>query len=215
MEEENIYDESGRESSSSSSSEAYSGGESSSSSSSDAYAGSKSSSSSTACGGNECSYLPSLIAYNDRENGEIGQCRICHGESEVEDLLSPCLCKGTAAYVHQSCLDEWINHSKKKKSIQTLDAPRPTSNRWEDIADFLCTVVWTYMLIYGIFFCTNSGTSAFNDFLVEALKSTRLVIFWWLSFLINCAYYLDTVTTICQRWIDENSIYEWKTSVRS
>lgn len=36
-------------------------------------------------------------------------CRICLIEESVKDsLVSPCRCSGTMAYVHQSCVKEWI-----------------------------------------------------------------------------------------------------------
>ena len=35
-------------------------------------------------------------------------CRICLDEG---DLISPCLCTGTAAYVHEECLLKWLNTS--------------------------------------------------------------------------------------------------------
>eukprot|EP00933_Yihiella_yeosuensis_P019330 TRINITY_DN15682_c0_g2_i3.p1 TRINITY_DN15682_c0_g2~~TRINITY_DN15682_c0_g2_i3.p1 ORF type:complete len:281 (-),score=40.53 TRINITY_DN15682_c0_g2_i3:1234-2076(-) len=37
------------------------------------------------------------------------QCRICLEETceDGDEFLSPCLCKGSARYVHRSCLDEW------------------------------------------------------------------------------------------------------------
>ncbi|KAL0319538.1 UNVERIFIED_CONTAM: hypothetical protein Sangu_2110000 [Sesamum angustifolium] len=34
------------------------------------------------------------------------QCRICL-DTEGEDLIAPCHCKGTQKYVHRSCLDNW------------------------------------------------------------------------------------------------------------
>ncbi|KAJ8535757.1 hypothetical protein K7X08_034158 [Anisodus acutangulus] len=37
---------------------------------------------------------------------ELSQCRICL-DSEGEDLIAPCHCKGTQKYVHRSCLDNW------------------------------------------------------------------------------------------------------------
>ncbi|XP_063241160.1 E3 ubiquitin-protein ligase MARCHF11-like [Bacillus rossius redtenbacheri] len=35
-------------------------------------------------------------------------CRICLGLSE-EELLSPCRCVGTLAFVHRSCLEKWLS----------------------------------------------------------------------------------------------------------
>ena len=36
------------------------------------------------------------------------QCRICFEEDGI--LLSPCSCRGTSAYIHQRCLDTYIEH---------------------------------------------------------------------------------------------------------
>ncbi len=36
------------------------------------------------------------------------QCRICLDEQQsVENLISPCQCRGTMKYVHRNCLNEW------------------------------------------------------------------------------------------------------------
>ncbi|KAF5741968.1 hypothetical protein HS088_TW09G00006 [Tripterygium wilfordii] len=46
---------------------------------------------------------------DDVEGGSIPCCRIClecDGESD-DQLISPCLCKGTQQFVHRSCLDHW------------------------------------------------------------------------------------------------------------
>lgn len=37
-------------------------------------------------------------------------CRLCFGTaSDASDLIEPCLCKGTIAKVHRSCLEKWLN----------------------------------------------------------------------------------------------------------
>jgi hypothetical protein len=40
-------------------------------------------------------------------------CRICLAYDPSDDLVSPCLCKGSMCYVHNDCLARWI-HSKSK-----------------------------------------------------------------------------------------------------
>lgn len=46
----------------------------------------------------------------DSHKGEV--CRICLGEEDPDDkddeLISPCLCKGTMKYIHLSCLKNWL-----------------------------------------------------------------------------------------------------------
>jgi hypothetical protein len=45
---------------------------------------------------------------NNRESSiEQLFCRICM-ESTIDGLIKPCLCRGTSAYVHESCLKTWI-----------------------------------------------------------------------------------------------------------
>ncbi|XP_021968877.1 E3 ubiquitin-protein ligase MARCHF8 [Helianthus annuus] len=51
----------------------------------------------------------SEMKFDDVETGAMVACRIClecDGE-EDDDLISPCLCKGTQQFVHRSCLDHW------------------------------------------------------------------------------------------------------------
>ncbi|KAK8543220.1 hypothetical protein V6N13_136251 [Hibiscus sabdariffa] len=51
----------------------------------------------------------SEISSEDIENGSAPCCRIClecDGE-EDDELISPCLCKGTQQFVHRACLDHW------------------------------------------------------------------------------------------------------------
>ncbi|XP_022184544.1 uncharacterized protein LOC111043803 [Nilaparvata lugens] len=38
-------------------------------------------------------------------------CRICQTAISTEKLISPCLCKGSMAFVHLSCLERWLNQS--------------------------------------------------------------------------------------------------------
>ena len=42
------------------------------------------------------------------------ECRICLEETNVEDMISPCLCRGTSKYVHRQCLNQWINSSSNE-----------------------------------------------------------------------------------------------------
>ncbi|KAM7509429.1 hypothetical protein LguiA_019882 [Lonicera macranthoides] len=50
-----------------------------------------------------------IIKDEDLEAGSVSCCRIClecDGE-EDDELISPCMCKGTQQFVHRSCLDHW------------------------------------------------------------------------------------------------------------
>ena len=48
---------------------------------------------------------------NDKE------CRICYSSDHSEDLISPCLCKGSMQYVHHQCLDQWRQLSRNPEAL--------------------------------------------------------------------------------------------------
>ena len=35
------------------------------------------------------------------------ECRICLEEDDIQNMITPCLCKGSRKYVHRKCLNEW------------------------------------------------------------------------------------------------------------
>lgn len=40
------------------------------------------------------------------------ECRICFGEEDTfNKLIKPCNCKGSMEYVHEECINQWINHA--------------------------------------------------------------------------------------------------------
>lgn len=57
---------------------------------------------------------PSLVSGSAGSN-ERDICRICHCEGDGDmPLISPCCCTGSLRYVHQACLQQWINSSDTK-----------------------------------------------------------------------------------------------------
>lgn len=42
------------------------------------------------------------------------QCRFCLETDKKENLISPCLCRGTFKYVHNKCLMEWFHHEPER-----------------------------------------------------------------------------------------------------
>lgn len=41
-------------------------------------------------------------------------CKICYEYDNQEKLITPCLCKGSVKFVHDSCVKEWIKFSGKR-----------------------------------------------------------------------------------------------------
>ena len=51
---------------------------------------------------------------NDDNTREHGVCRICLESDHPQDLIAPCLCKGSAQWVHRDCLNHWRTHEKDR-----------------------------------------------------------------------------------------------------
>ena len=45
-------------------------------------------------------------------------CRICHCGVEDEQFISPCKCSGSLGFIHQSCLQSWLNIAGKTNRKQ-------------------------------------------------------------------------------------------------
>lgn len=58
--------------------------------------------------------------YNNIENNtllEEKQCRICLEDDNPNDMINPCLCKGTQKYVHRECLNQWRSVNVNPKAF--------------------------------------------------------------------------------------------------
>ena len=49
------------------------------------------------------------------------QCRICLGDEHSQDIISPCSCSGSLAYVHRECLDKWRARNKNGRGFKACD----------------------------------------------------------------------------------------------
>ncbi|KAK7205218.1 hypothetical protein BZA70DRAFT_257849 [Myxozyma melibiosi] len=61
---------------------------------------------------------------DDSDEMETDTCRICRGEGTAEEpLYHPCKCSGSIKYVHQECLQEWLQHSQRKPTCELCKTP--------------------------------------------------------------------------------------------
>jgi hypothetical protein len=97
------------------------------------------------------------------------QCRFCLENDEKQNLLNPCLCKGSSKYVHNQCLVNWYIHDPTKgvkcgvctymytmKPLQRLEVWQPVSlfvhiHLYYPLPAILCTH-WAYMFLLS---CMN------------------------------------------------------------
>ncbi|XP_026842481.1 E3 ubiquitin-protein ligase MARCH4 isoform X1 [Drosophila persimilis] len=61
----------------------------------------------------QCNNLGNEVSASSESMSSLGSlvCRICHNGDNPEQLVSPCLCKGSLTYVHVQCLERWISTS--------------------------------------------------------------------------------------------------------
>jgi len=76
--------------------------------------------------------LPDSSNVEADENDEA-ECRICRSPAGPDaPLFHPCRCSGSVGYVHQACLDRWLQHSGRTfcevnpHDIVVLNVPSPT-----------------------------------------------------------------------------------------
>jgi len=73
-------------------------------------------------------------------------CRICLESTSPEDLISPCLCKGSQQWVHEQCLKLWLIKSEKDEKDLT--------------ACEVCKATFHMNFYYSLTFCPcGSGTA--------------------------------------------------------
>ena len=148
----------------------------------------------------------------------IKRCRICYeGDQILSPLISPCKCNGTIKWVHEKCIKEWINISKKKYCPQCRYQYKIENVCNYPKLSFLCKdrnirflsllTMFTIILIISIFkyYLVGMKSNSKINFFLDGLKG--LII---LSFIIVPIMYY-------KKWIDMNSIYTelYNTSVFS
>ena len=105
-------------------------------------------------------------------------CRICYSGSDDEPLISPCDCMGSIAHIHNSCLREWLKHSKK----------------YGDGA--ICEICGSRYM--GI----NVNNEEFNivKFVAESVFICWCIFFNYITFIILSLFYQYFTMTIYELW---------------
>ncbi|MQL89122.1 hypothetical protein Taro_021698 [Colocasia esculenta] len=85
----------------------------------------------------DCQNFDDVDEHSHLVNSDQPQCRICL-DTEGEDLIAPCHCRGTQKYVHRSCLDNWRStkegfafaHCTECRAVFLLRANVPPDRWW-------------------------------------------------------------------------------------
>jgi hypothetical protein len=60
----------------------------------------------------------SIIEEEEEEQQQLKQCRICFDDDNSNELISPCLCRGSSLYVHRKCLDDWRSQNANGRGFK-------------------------------------------------------------------------------------------------
>lgn len=117
-------------------------------------------------------------------------CRICRGESTPNSpLLHPCKCKGSIRYIHQDCLQEWLDHSQKTTSMCDI-----------------CNTPYSFRTIYDPNMPSHIPFSLVLARAASAVRaasiSTLLVMLYFLCIIIQVPAFYMFVSRVCSWTID-------------
>lgn len=99
------------------------------------------------------------------ENNDI--CRVCRSSATADEpLFHPCKCSGSMKFVHQSCLEEWLQHSGKSDcdicKQQFIFSPIYDNNSSKTISPLLIVSVTISSLLASIYHYFRVTLAAFS-----------------------------------------------------
>ncbi|CAF1576756.1 unnamed protein product [Didymodactylos carnosus] len=152
-------------------------------------------------------------------------CRICYETDNENDLISPCLCSGSSAYVHRKCLDNWRSLNTNGKSFSfcnvcqfkyviepviddpTADRKRLLLYRFLVTRDITVIMLLVQLIIVGIAFLLqliDKKEKHIKDLYPDSMKSFGV---YYLSSFILCLALLGLFGLIgsCCGWLRNES----------
>src|SRR5665648_491164 len=68
-----------------------------------------------------CNKKQSVQVTMNNERNDSAECRICFEDEKQGQLIRPCLCAGTAKYIHLQCLEQWRTSSVNRNNAFRCD----------------------------------------------------------------------------------------------
>lgn len=96
-------------------------------------------------------------------------CRICY-ESEPDNLIEPCNCKGSMGQIHKNCLEHWLSEKTSKKCELCA-------------FEYNVEMVPKYKLLKSIYVWTNEE-------LMQNYSTDVIVIIYWMVILIGAGFFI-------------------------
>lgn len=77
------------------------------------------------------------------------QCRICLDTENPESMITPCMCRGTSAYIHEECFRRYIEYYPDRICrVCHYRVPGEMVVFHADTVVFLCMAIWMVMLLF-------------------------------------------------------------------
>ncbi|XP_069694861.1 E3 ubiquitin-protein ligase MARCHF3-like [Periplaneta americana] len=123
-------------------------------------------------------------------HNEQPACRICQESDPVQTLISPCRCKGSVGFVHQKCLETWLQVSSTTRcelchyeyQVEVARKYRlcPSIFVWlvyhadhrHIFFDFMTGLILTPLVVAGIYLCVVTSSQYRQDNEIGALNLT-------------------------------------------
>ena len=139
------------------------------------------------------------------------ECRICLEEDEIENLISPCLCRGTSKYIHEKCLNEWRILSENREIMKKFPQCKFEYRLEEQILNpgglkcfklftnlcaknFVTLIIFNFtifIITYYLLYCLNNYNFLYTDLkdeIYDALEFKTFNVFQLSSILITTFY---------------------------
>ncbi|CAJ0587233.1 unnamed protein product, partial [Mesorhabditis spiculigera] len=143
-------------------------------------------------------------------------CRICLRSAASSELIEPCGCAGSVAFVHRECLGRWVDTTQKTlcgichqhyeyekhglRPFRECTWPHALGSYWED-------EVRKEKKSYGL--------SDIPEVIGAAVGgSAAWYKIWWFIFALNFVYYGTVLVLVTEQWIVENTVYTFKNKAK-
>lgn len=136
-------------------------------------------------------------------NGQADICRICFCGVSTESLLAPCMCKGSLAKVHKTCLETWLGNQamdqceickyhymtarRSKGFREWLMNPSTREDKQNLVGDMVALLLLTPLVVFSLWLCTE-GAIQFSHEGFPTWESAGLVFITIVLFVVFCVW---------------------------
>eukprot|EP00834_Sanchytrium_tribonematis_P003751 NODE_156_length_15158_cov_0.791553.p8 type:complete len:194 gc:universal NODE_156_length_15158_cov_0.791553:14238-14819(+) len=125
------------------------------------------------------------------------QCRICYDSENQEELISPCLCKGSQKWVHVECLNEWRATSQQSfyKCPTCKYEYRVERTQWAKYVHHpytlvaLTLIIIILIILFIAYFLNFFLYILGSGFVQNAWQISRQVV-WWATIAVGIAAFV-------------------------